>query len=80
MVQTLAVHTCRAPQTRPHIPQLFRSLRRSRQAPEQLVIPAPHWSTQAPAVQASLDPHTRPQAPQFALSLCRLRHTPEQRV
>ncbi len=69
-----------APQTRPQAPQLLLSLARSRQTPEQLVVPAVHETVHAllehtwPAGQA------RPQAPQLALSVVRSRQMPEQLV
>jgi len=42
---------CPAAQTRPHMPQWPLSVARSRQAPEQLEVPAPHDTAQAPAEQ-----------------------------
>jgi hypothetical protein len=68
------------PHARPQAPQLSRSVCRSRQAPEQLVVPLPHETWQLPPEHTWPLAQARPQAPQWALSVSRSRHTPEQLV
>jgi hypothetical protein len=65
------------PQALPHMPQLPRSLCRSRHTPLHSVCPCAHETTQAP-VGADLPAGAGVAAgmPQFALSLCRSRQTP----
>ncbi len=65
---------------RAQAPQLLLSVSRSRQTPEQFVVPDTQVTVHTPAEQTWPDEHARPQAPQFAVSLVRSRHTPEQFV
>ena len=61
-------------------PQLLLSVVRSRQPPEQLVVPERHDTAHAPAEQSWPDGHTTPHAPQLLLSVFRSRQVPEQSV
>ena len=65
---------------RPQAPQLFVSVVRSRQMPEQLVVPATHVTVQVPAEHTWPEAHARPHMPQLLLSVVRSRQTPEQLV
>jgi hypothetical protein len=68
-------------QTRPHMPQLARSLVRSRHTPEQLLRPAPQLTTQVPrGADLARGAGALPQAPQWLRSVCTSRHTPSQSV
>jgi hypothetical protein len=60
------------------MPQLLLSVVRSRQTPEQLVVPAPHETVHMPREQIWPEGQPRPQAPQLALSVWRSRQTPVQ--
>ena len=71
---------CPAAQARPHMPQWPLSVARSRQVPEQLVVPAPQETTQAPMEQTWPAAQAVPQAPQWLMSVCRSRQTPEHSV
>ena len=56
------------------------SVWRSRQTPEQLVVPARHETWHMLPEHTVPEAHARPQAPQLLLSVVRSRHTPEQLV
>jgi hypothetical protein len=62
------------------MPQLVRSVSRSRQAPLQSVVPAAQEIWQAPLTQRLPGAQARPHAPQLALSVSRSRQAPEQLV
>ncbi len=76
----LAVALARGGQTVPHAPQLFGSVLRLVQLPEQLVSPDAQVTTQAPAEHTWPPVHAVVQVPQRRLSTWRSRHTPEQLV
>ena len=54
------------------------SVARSRQTPEQLVVPDTQVTVHTLDTQICPDAQMRPQAPQLPVSLVRSRHTPEQ--
>jgi hypothetical protein len=62
------------------MPQLLRSVWRSRHVPEQLVVPAPHETVQVPREQTWPAGHATPQAPQLSTSVWRSRQVPEQSI
>ena len=66
--------------TRPQMPQLARSVVRSRHTPEQFVRPAWQLNTHALALQTLPAAQTRPHEPQLLLSVDMSRHTPAQLV
>lgn len=70
-----ALQVCPIAHTRPHIPQLFRSVCvfTHTEGIPQAVCPEGH--TQRPAEQLCPVGHALPQAPQFALSICVLTQT-----
>ena len=62
------------------MPQWSRSVWVSRQAPEQLVVPAPQETAQVPPEQTCPAAQTRPHMPQLRASVVRSRQAPEQSV
>ncbi len=62
------------------MPQLLLSVSRSRQTPEQFMVPAPQVTEHTPEEHTWPDAHPTPQAPQLLLSVWRSLHTPEQLV
>jgi len=74
------LHTWPAAHAVPQVPQLARSLVRSRQLPEQLVSPPPHAVTQSPAAQLWPAEHAVPQAPQLRGSVPSDEQAPPHRV
>jgi hypothetical protein len=60
------------------MPQLLLSVWRSRQTPEQLVVPATHETEHVPAEHTCPEAQVRPHAPQFKRSVWRSRHVPVQ--
>ena len=67
-------------QTVPHALQLFASLARSRQTPEQLMVGEAHVLVQTPAEQTRPGIQTLPHVPQLALSVWSARQVPLQDV
>ena len=62
------------------MPQFPVSVVRSRQTPEQLVVPETQLTVHTPAEHTWPDAHPRPHAPQLLLSVVRSRQTPVQLV
>lgn len=72
--QAPPMHCSPAAQVLPQVPQLFGSVWRFTQAPEQALCPDGHW--QLPPTQDAPVAHALPQAPQLFASVCRSTHAP----